>query len=526
MANGSDDDAEIRLRVVYEASAVVKDAIADIRRLKEETGELTKEQEKTLQTLEYQKTLLDGVGSELDQYTAKVYADAQAQKLMRQMLEETDAELQVQATLINSTVNPALETAGIGFEGLSRQAFAAERVFTAMAGGGGGLARAAPMLEGIIKTMGGPAGMGFAIIGIENAVERVLPALEKLWAKLYGIDEQAKEATESLDNLLKGYEKLAETPSESAKKTTEAVHKAIISHGGGAADIAERVEQGLMKTTTLESYLSPFEREQLAGLKGLTFQTEPVKRQIAQFEETARTARQEQAKRFVKQLETDRPTRDTLRQMGVMGRGFMTELDLAEPEAQAELKQTIAGETGAGKEMQTWGAKRKAEIKQTKDDVKYDNDLNDMIESGDKAVRAKEARDERNRVGYNAEVARIQEGIKRQSDAADAKAAAAKARQDAKTARESTPQAIAEHREKEEAGKYLGAFQNLYPDASTELQKAAARHARENHQAGIDMAATMKQAADFAMEQARADMRRGVDAGLKRMYSGSEMRGQ
>ena len=63
MSTGYDDeDSTLRLRIVYEASQVVKDAIADIRKLKEETGALTKEQEQTLIKLEAQRTLLEGRG--------------------------------------------------------------------------------------------------------------------------------------------------------------------------------------------------------------------------------------------------------------------------------------------------------------------------------------------------------------------------------------------------------------------------------------------------------------------------------
>src|SRR4051794_18890305 len=84
-----DDLTTLRLKVVYEANQAIGAAIADIRRLKEETGGLSKENEKTLQTLEYQKTLLDGAGSGLDHYTELVHEEAQAQRAIRRAIEES-----------------------------------------------------------------------------------------------------------------------------------------------------------------------------------------------------------------------------------------------------------------------------------------------------------------------------------------------------------------------------------------------------------------------------------------------------
>jgi hypothetical protein len=528
MANGSEDE-EIRLRVVYEATQVVKDAIADIRKLKEETGELTKEQEKTLITLEYQKTLLEGAGSGLDHYTELVHEDAQAQKLMRQMLEETDAELQVQATLINTTVNPALQTAGIGFEGMARQAFAAERVMTVMSGAGGGLARAGPLLDGVIKSLGGPAGLGFAIVGIEFAVERALPALEKLWDKLNGVDEMAKEAADTVAKLLKDYEKLEETPTEVEKKTKAMVTKAITEHPGKAADIAARVEQGL---GPLEQFMTPEEAGKVAHLQRYKAAGEPggpllgLEEQVQDITQRAHKARAEQAKAFVAQLPTSRETRDTLRAMGVMGGGFLTELGLAEPEAQAEQKQIVDAEKAAGKEMETTRTKIKAENRENKDNVKYDEDVEKMIESSDKAARDRETKQERERVGYNAEVGRIEGQIFTESQRADAKAAAAKARQDAKTARENTfahrRHAAIEAQHEQVAGAVEGANEQFGFARTPGQLEEVTRGAVSNVNMGMDLASAVQ----MAVAQTEQKIQRDFMRGMQRQASYGEMRGQ
>ena len=66
-----------------------------------------------------------------------------------------------------------------GFAGAAGGALRLERALNAMVSGHG-LARAGPMLEGLITTMGGPGGLGMAVIALELGLRVLVPTLEKL----------------------------------------------------------------------------------------------------------------------------------------------------------------------------------------------------------------------------------------------------------------------------------------------------------------------------------------------------------
>ena len=403
-----------------------------------------------------------------------------------------------------------------------------------MSGAGGGLARAGPMLDGIIKSFGGPAGLGFAIIGIEFAVERALPALEKLWAKLSDVDEMAKDLKAQFDGALKAADKLESTPTAMAGKTKQMVSTAITERG--AETIESQVELGLTQTTQLESYMTGADRDLVARYQ--QEQSDPQARMAAAAHgqalvsqadvdaamSRARDKRKEQAKAWVGQLPTDRASRDGLRQMdkdrpGLLGRGFMTVLDLAEPEAQTEAKAIVRGEEGAGKEMKTWGDQRKAQIKK---DKKWDRAVATQTKMLDDAEKA----DDKLADSLTDQGRKAEAKMWADKAAADKRDAAEAKRKTDKEARESTPQAINRRQQSQEENAYLGMVQANTPGLAADLQKSAAKHARENHQAGLDMSATFQEALDYAVMQARQDFARGIQAGLKRQSSYSEMRGQ
>ena len=66
-----------------------------------------------------------------------------------------------------------------GFAGMAGATLKAERALNSMVSGHG-LARAAPMLEGLVTAMGGPGGLGVAVIALEMGMRVLVPTLEKL----------------------------------------------------------------------------------------------------------------------------------------------------------------------------------------------------------------------------------------------------------------------------------------------------------------------------------------------------------
>ena len=68
-----------------------------------------------------------------------------------------------------------------GFAGMAGATLKAERALNSMVSGHG-LARAAPMLEGLVTAMGGPGGLGVAVIAIEMGMSPFWFPRSKSWA--------------------------------------------------------------------------------------------------------------------------------------------------------------------------------------------------------------------------------------------------------------------------------------------------------------------------------------------------------
>jgi hypothetical protein len=255
MSYGGDDDETLRLRVVYEASQVVKEAIADIRQLKEETGELNKEQEKTLQTLEYQKNLLEGAGSGLDHYTALVNEEVQAQKYYHQVLDETNESLKAQANAqfeldqIVARNQATIQASTADFSKLGGQIMAAEKAAQAIVSGHG-LGRIGGMLEKVTLAVGGPAGLGMALGAVAMALEGMLPKIQDWLLKWETGSKTIDEVKKALDSLDK---------SEEEHDRKRALRK------------VERQISRLEKKEDEQGFLTGMEREDLDRLEAAAF---------------------------------------------------------------------------------------------------------------------------------------------------------------------------------------------------------------------------------------------------------------
>jgi hypothetical protein len=153
------------------------------------------------------------------------------------------------------------ETKGTGFAGVSKAAFQAERALGALATGTG-LARVGPMLESLIGTIGGPAGIGFTVATLATAFERYIPQLIKhfhLFAEK--TEEDAKRAAEAV----KAYK--AEVAKEEAQPTEEEKKAGGALGGIFAGKGRQEVRQGIEATLRKEGFGKTQEQVQAEDLE-------------------------------------------------------------------------------------------------------------------------------------------------------------------------------------------------------------------------------------------------------------------
>jgi hypothetical protein len=187
---GMSTDETIRLILETGGIETVRSAIEALRELKEQTGELSTEQEKALVGLEYAKTLHEGAGTWLDSYTKMVNEEALEQRNLRAALDETieankrlQAEEERLAEIVERNAVALKEAAGAGsdvagFSGLAANMMKAEKVGMAI-GTGHGLARMGPMLESITASLGLGGGVGMAAGGLLFAFEGIIPKIKE-----------------------------------------------------------------------------------------------------------------------------------------------------------------------------------------------------------------------------------------------------------------------------------------------------------------------------------------------------------
>ena len=120
------------------------------------------------------------------------------------------------------------ESGGLG--GLAGNALKAERAINMLVSGHG-LARAAPLLEGLLGVVGGPAGLGAAFVALELGARVLVPTLEKFAGAVTGEQvDNLKKFAEYVKKLREEGEKLAANPAVSATSTAA---KHFLEHGAG-----------------------------------------------------------------------------------------------------------------------------------------------------------------------------------------------------------------------------------------------------------------------------------------------------
>lgn len=267
------------------------------------------------------------------------------------------------------------EASGTGFAGAASNIMKAERAFTALATGSG-LARAGPMLESVVASLGGAAGLGMAIGALAYGLEIIIPKL----AKFFDIfdAEKVKAAAEALKKYAAESAAL-EAGGTKEDKATEKLVKEFLAGTTTTGKLAGAIESSgfqaqanAEETAKLERYralggaLSPL--AMAARATGGAMSPEDVQEathqrnvQLAQklvAESVLPGQRGAIARSQIRGFARDNP--------GAFPPGFEEQLRSLEPDALKEMNQIIAGETQAGKEQAAHGERIKEGIKLTK----------------------------------------------------------------------------------------------------------------------------------------------------------------
>jgi len=198
---------------------------------------------------------LVGKGQEVPKDVAKDF------KLLTDELKQTtvaasglSTETQKLDTSLKKTVGD--EAGGTGFAGLATNVLKAERAINALVSGNG-LARAGPLLEGVMSAIGGPAGLASAFIAMELGARVLGPTIEKFVGAI-GQDsaDRMKAFAESVKRLREEGQKLAASP---LVKAEEAAAKHFLEAGRG-----EELHQGLVNALQKQGFgLTEQERDRV-----------------------------------------------------------------------------------------------------------------------------------------------------------------------------------------------------------------------------------------------------------------------
>jgi hypothetical protein len=197
---------------------------------------------------------------------------ARSQAILRDIVTEAQQELEKQADALKAVAGE--EAAGTGFAGMSSNIFKAERAFGALTGATGGLARAGPMMESLLLTVGGPAGLGTAVIALAFAAERLAPGLEKIANQVFGLGEAAehmKKLAEETERTVDAANKLAMTKPFLQRESQQQIEQMRTEFGG------EAIKGGLEIAVGLRDPMMGLTEEELKQYKaGFVKPTEPA----------------------------------------------------------------------------------------------------------------------------------------------------------------------------------------------------------------------------------------------------------
>lgn len=147
-----------------------------------------------------------------------------------------------------------------GFGGMAEATLKAERAFNALVSGHG-LARAGGMLESVLASIGGPAGLGFAFVALEMGARVLAPTLEKLGGAIKDEHvDKMHQFTMAMSELIKEGEKLS---APSAHPEIDKIVQKYLKEGAGLV-LSETLEAAIRKKIAAASQLT--EQQKLAGM--------------------------------------------------------------------------------------------------------------------------------------------------------------------------------------------------------------------------------------------------------------------
>lgn len=209
--------SEETIRLVLQTFGIesVKEAIEGLRALKEQTGQLSGEQEQALINLETYRNIIQDVGKGEQVYMDLLVEEAQDRRIANEMIREGVAAAEAMrvkeeelAEVTRRNAEALRELAGAeggvsGFSGLASSLFKAERVAQAVATGGG-LARIGGMLESITTSLGMAGGVGMAAGGLLYALEGIIPKLTDFFAKFEAGASQMEKVRDAMAAIDRG----------------------------------------------------------------------------------------------------------------------------------------------------------------------------------------------------------------------------------------------------------------------------------------------------------------------------------
>ena len=431
--------------------------------------------------------------------------------------EEYTAKLREKTKVLEALADT--QETGTGFGGVSRNIFKAERAFE-MLTTGSGLARAGPMLDSIGTALGLGSGIGFAIVGLEFAITKVIPHL----AKMFDIfdPEKIKKATEALEEFRKKNDQINAKLGSSDQITQKETGDLL----GGLKDISGKAAAA-MEATGQGDQLTQAEKQEILSqqtLIHLSPNNQALKDELGQIKariEADRSQRTlDRARTMVAQSEAPgavgRQNRQAL--AGLAGQspkffppdfaallaGVEPEARQAEEEANNAIDAEEAGRIGKKQERRAAAAIQKKETDERRKRWEHRQKVDDagIIDAANMEDHQATA----------------------DAHTADAEAKRLKREADAKQ-REQERANSPEGRlraEREQVGQAVEGYNQQFGFAENEMQlQAIKRHAEDNYRSG----ASIYDAVDAAVAQTRQDIEMGFARQQKRSETYDQMRG-
>lgn len=425
------------------------------------------------------------------------------------------------------------DIADTGFASVASNVIKAEKAFGALAGMGG-LGRVGPMLESVLLSLGGPAGMGLAIGAVALAAEKYGPQIAKFFdlfdaEKIKAAEEQLKKLTDEID-------KVQGKPSKAEKESSEQV-KEFFGGQDVRGDIASALELTGRGARATPEELAGLDLRTILGTTGLGGAQgveEQERRKQAIRERIQKENVRLASEMMDRAMQAGKGQERGLAEVAGLAEqapesfapGFGRNLQMFGPAAVKERGEADRVEHEANKEADEWAKRRKEGIKIGHDLVSDEAKHNREMEHQKAQLKAKRHRVEAAQHKEDAAIIHEANEDDREEDR-EAKHAEHQRKQAetkaAHDARENMPEARNRREQAEEKNEAMGLVQQNTFGFTPSQQAMIARHLQGNHQAGLDMSVTFEQALAYAIQQTKIDIQRGIQAGMNRHQVMSEV---